>query len=154
MNILLTGGNGFIGKAVNEMLDDHNVIVTSRSVIKNSSQTYKKNISSTENFADCLIDIDVVIHTAARVHQMNDLSDDPAAEFMETNCFGTLNLAQQAAEAGVKRFIFLSSIKVNGEKSEINKPFRFDDQRNTGDPYGKSKSEAELGLLNFINDWA
>ena len=149
MNILLTGGNGFIGKAVNEMLDDHNVIVTSRSVIKNSSQTYKKNISSTENFADCLIDIDVVIHTAARVHQMNDLSDDPAAEFMETNCFGTLNLAQQDAEAGVKRFIFLSSIKVNGEKSEINKPFRFDDQGNTGDPYGKSKSEAELGLLKI-----
>ena len=153
MNILLTGGTGFVGKAINEMLDDHNVILTSRTnAIKNSSQYYKKNISSTENFADCLIDIDVVIHTAARVHQMNDLSDDPAVEFMETNCFGTLNLARQAAEAGVKRFIFLSSIKVNGEKSEINKPFRFDDPRNPEDPYGKSKSEAELGLLKISSE--
>tara|TARA_B110001469_G_C9594083_1_gene294916 strand:- start:119 stop:937 length:819 start_codon:yes stop_codon:yes gene_type:complete len=106
-------------------------------------------MSSTENFSDCLNGVEVVIHTAARVHQMNDLAEDPSSEFMETNCFGTLNLARQAARAGVKRFIFLSSIKVNGEQSTPEKSFRFDDPRKAEDPYGKSKAEAELGLLKI-----
>ena len=88
------------------------MILTSRSdEMENSSRFFRKTISSAENFSDCLNDVDVVIHTAARVHQMNDLAEDPQKEFMETNCFGTLNLARQAAKAGVKRFIFISSIK-------------------------------------------
>ena len=99
------------------------MILTSRSdKIENSSRFFRKTISSIENFSDCLNDVEVVIHTAARVHQMNDLAENPLAEFMETNCSGTLNLARQAARAGVKRFIFLSSIKVNGEKSHPDKP--------------------------------
>ena len=61
------------------------------------------------------------MHTAARVHQMEETSKDPLVEFMEINCFGTLNLAKQAVEAGVKRFIFLSSTKVNGDKTEEGK---------------------------------
>ena len=86
-----------------------------------------------------------------RVHQMNDLAEDPQKEFMETNCFGTLNLARQAAQAGVKRFIFLSSIKVNGEESHSDRPFSFDDPRMPKDPYGISKAKAEEGLLKICS---
>ena len=83
---------------------------------------------------------------------MKDRSNDPLAEFFETNCFGTLNLATQAAQYGVKRFIFLSSIKVSGEKSNPGKPFRFDDPRSGEDPYARSKAEAEVGLLKIARD--
>ncbi len=128
MKLLLTGSTGFLGRALQKKLDDHLVILTSRSdEMENSSRFFRKTISSAENFSDCLNDVDVVIHTAARVHQMNDLAEDPQKEFMETNCFGTLNLARQAAKAGVKRFIFISSIKVNGEQSHSGRPFSFDD---------------------------
>ena len=150
MKLLLTGSTGFLGRALQKKLDDHLLNLTSRGdEVKNLSHFYKKNISSTENFSDCLNDVEVVIHTAARVHQMNDLSEDPQKEFMETNCFGTLNLARQAAEAGVRRFIFISSIKVNGEQSYPGRPFSFDDPRRAEDPYGISKAKAEEGLLKI-----
>ena len=72
---------------------------------------------------------------------------------METNCLGTLNLAKQAANFGVKRFIFLSSIKVNGERTQPNMPFRFDDLRKAEDDYAKSKkAEAEIGLLQIAKE--
>ena len=139
-----------MGRSLQKKLDSHLVILTSRSdKIENSSRFFRKTISSIENFSDCLNDVEVVIHTAARVHQMNDLAEDPQKEFMETNCFGTLNLARQAAQAGVKRFIFLSSIKVNGEESHSGRPFRFDDPRMPKDPYGISKAKAEEGLLKI-----
>jgi len=150
MKLLLTGSTGFLGRALQKKLDDHLTILTSRSgEMENSSQFFRKTISSEENFSDCLNDVDVVIHTAARVHQMNDQAEDPLSEFMKTNCFGTLNLARQAARAGVKRFIFLSSIKVNGEQSHPDKPFRFDDLRKPADPYGISKARAEEGLVKI-----
>jgi nucleoside-diphosphate-sugar epimerase len=75
---------------------------------------------------------------------MNDKSEDPLSAFMEINCLGTLNLAKQAAKAGVKRFVFLSSIKVNGEKTDPRVPFKFDDIPMTNDAYGISKAEAGL----------
>lgn len=146
----MTGATGFVGKAVHKKLGDHSVRLTSRSKpLSNSAEFFKKIISSTADFSDCLADIDVVIHTAARVHQMDDKSEDPLSAFMEVNCFGTLNLAKQAANAGVKRFIFLSSMKVNGERTEPGIPFRFDDIPATHDPYGISKAEAEAGLLEI-----
>lgn len=153
MKLLLTGSTGFLGRALRKKLDDHLLILTSRSDdMENSSQFYKKILSSTEDFSDCLNGVDVVIHTAARVHQMNDLAKDPQKEFMETNCFGTLNLAKQSAEAGVKRFIFISSIKVNGEQTHLDRPFSFDDPRRPEDPYGISKANAERGLQKISNE--
>ena len=153
MKILLTGATGFVGKSVRKKLNDHTVLLTSRSEVSDSSNKFfQKTISSTEDFSECLDNVDVVIHTAARVHQMNDQSEDPLSEFMETNCFGTLNLAKQAADANVKRFIFISSIKVNGEKTKAGFPFKFDDPRQADDPYGKSKAEAELGLLKVADE--
>jgi nucleoside-diphosphate-sugar epimerase len=153
MKLLLTGSTGFLGGALQKKLNDYDLILTSRSGAKENSLThFKKTISSRENFLDCLHDVEVVVHTAARVHQMNDVADDPLKEFMETNCYGTLNLANQAAKAGVKRFIFISSIKVNGEKSQVDMPFCFDDPRQPKDPYGVSKAKAEEGLIKIASE--
>ncbi len=97
MKLLLTGPTGFSATALQKELNDHIVILTLRGdEIESSPRFFRKNISSTENFSDCLSNIDVVIHTAARVHQINNLVEDPQKEFMETNCFGALNLARQA----------------------------------------------------------
>src|SRR5690606_35533537 len=79
---------------------------------------------------------DVVIHTAARVHATKDSDANHLDAYRRTNVAGTLNLARQAADAGVQRFIFLSSIKVNGDNTAPGRPFRADDQANPGDAYG------------------
>lgn len=84
-----------------------------------------------------------VVHLAARVHVMNDKSPDPLAEFRRVNVEGTAALARQAAAAGVRRFVFLSSVKVNGEFTEAVQPFTADDEPAPEDPYGVSKYEAE-----------
>lgn len=93
----------------------------------------------------------VVIHMAARVHKMNDLSVDSLSKFRHVNTDGTLALASAAAEAGIKRFVFLSSIKVNGEAS-LTTPFSPDDVNIPSDPYGVSKYEAEQGLLKLSKE--
>jgi UDP-glucose 4-epimerase len=87
-----------------------------------------------------------VVHLAARVHVMHDSAADPLAEFRRVNVKGSLQLARQAAEAGVRRFVYVSSIKVNGEGTEAGRPFRADDAPQPHDPYGISKHEAEVGL--------
>jgi nucleoside-diphosphate-sugar epimerase len=91
----------------------------------------------------------VVVHLAARVHVMDDKVSDPLLEFRKVNADATLNLAKQAASAGVKRFIFISSIKVNGESTELGKPFQADDTVMPDDAYGLSKHEAEAALLRL-----
>jgi nucleoside-diphosphate-sugar epimerase len=91
-------------------------------------------------------DVDIVVHCAARVHILNDQTADPLAEFRQVNVDGTLTLARQAAQAGVRRFVFLSSIKVNGEQSGDGLAFNADQRPAPSDPYGISKYEAEVGL--------
>lgn len=110
---------------------------------------YKYNIDAKSNYKDALQGVSCVFHIAARVHIMNDDSVDPLAEFKAVNTYGTLNLAKQAAQAGVKRFIFVSSIKVNGETTSGKQPFTSKDKRMPEDPYGISKSEAEQQLLEL-----
>ena len=89
---------------------------------------------------------DAVIHCAARAHIMGDDATDPLAEYRRVNVRGTLNLARQAIEYGVKRFIFISSVKVNGEQTSLGRPFTADDIPAPVDAYGISKWEAEQGL--------
>jgi nucleoside-diphosphate-sugar epimerase len=86
------------------------------------------------------------MHIAARVHVMNERAGDPLAEFRRVNVDGTLNLARQAASAGANRFVFVSSIKVNGESTTETQPFTAADTPAPQDPYGISKMEAEQGL--------
>lgn len=97
-------------------------------------------------------DVLQVVHLAARVHVMRDKSSDPLTEFRRVNVDGTANLALQAAAAGVQRFVFLSSIKVNGESTELRRPFTADDAPAPEDPYSVSKHEAELLLRQIAAD--
>lgn len=150
MKLLLTGSTGFLGKVLTPSLnrDGIELILAGRDGNKKSDSNYIYvngfNLDSQFNLMSQRCD--VVIHCAARVHVMNDSSADPLNEFRAVNTDGTLNLAQQAADAGVKRFIFISSIKVNGELTELGFPFKPDDNFVPTDPYGLSKYEAEVGL--------
>ncbi|EJM31972.1 MULTISPECIES: UDP-glucose 4-epimerase family protein [Pseudomonas] len=93
-----------------------------------------------------LAGVQVVVHAAARVHVMHEVAHDALAEFRRVNVDGTLQLARSAAQAGVKRFVFISSIKVNGESTLPGRPFTANDVPAPQDPYGVSKYEAEQAL--------
>lgn len=94
----------------------------------------------------------VVVHAAARVHVMTDTADDPLIEFRRANVGGTLKLARQAASAGVNRFVFVSSIKVNGEQTPFGQRYTSNDAPKPSDPYGISKCEAEDGLRRIATE--
>jgi nucleoside-diphosphate-sugar epimerase len=110
------------------------------------------SLSSETDWTVALRSVDKVVHLAARVHVMNDKSSDSLAEFRRVNVEGTANLARQAAAAGVRRFVYLSSIKVNGELTEVGQPFTADDAPAPEDPYGVSKQEAEQALRQIAVD--
>ena len=97
-------------------------------------------------------DQNVVVHAAARVHIMRDIVSDPLLEYRKVNVDGTLNLARQSARAGVERFVFISSIKVNGEETVVGHAFRPEDEAKPVDPYGISKWEAEQGLRKIAKE--
>jgi len=105
------------------------------------------DIDGCTDWSGALRGVTAVIHCAARVHVMNDDARDALAEYRRTNVEGTLNLARQAASAGVRRFVYLSSIKVNGEATRAGESFSADDVAAPLDPYGISKHEAEQGLM-------
>jgi UDP-glucose 4-epimerase len=110
------------------------------------------SLSSENDWTVALANVDKIVHLAARVHVMNDKSTDPLAEFRRVNVEGTANLARQAAAAGVRRFVYLSSIKVNGEFTQEGHPFTADDAPAPADPYGVSKHEAEQALRQIAAD--
>lgn len=153
MRILITGATGFVGGSLVQRLLELEFEVTAvlrkaiRDVDCRVSFFQVEDFPATQEWRRVAEGHEVVIHCAARVHIMNDESTDPLAVFRKVNVGGTLNLARQAAEAGVKRFIFISSIKVNGEETECGKPYAADDTPAPIDPYGISKLEAEQGLL-------
>lgn len=151
MNILITGSSGFIGSKLLDSLHDYNVYSMGRKETKHNSviQFFKFEINQYEDYSIALDTIDVVIHLAARAHVMNDKVKNPIEVYREVNTRGTRNLAQQAARAGVKRFIFISSIKVNGEESPNNQAFSFSDIPDPKDFYGLSKAEAEQELYKI-----
>jgi nucleoside-diphosphate-sugar epimerase len=155
MHVILTGATGFIGSAFLEAAQQRSMKI--RSVFRSNEQAKRfgdaKNsavvvtgIEADTDWSEALVDVDVVVHCAARVHVMNDSISDPLAEFCKVNVAGTLNLAKQAALAGAKRFVFLSSIKVNGEETQPGGPYSAHDVPAPEDAYGISKAEAEAGL--------
>jgi len=150
LRLLVTGATGFLGERLAYVLVQRNfsVKVATRKdfASKLVSQVKISSIDKGTCWAGALQFVDCVIHCAAQVPIMNDSVGEHIGKLRTVNAFGTLNLAQQAAEAGVKRFIFISSIKVNGESTTLNHAFKYDDACVPNDPYGVSKYEAESGL--------
>jgi nucleoside-diphosphate-sugar epimerase len=153
MKVLVTGATGFIGGAflARTASDDH---FSLRAALRSGAQygysgietVFVEGLTATADWREAVEGCDVVVHAAARNHIMRDASSDPLVEFRRVNVQGTLNLARQAAAAGVKRFIFLSSVKVNGQLTQPGQLFNEKDIPAPQDPYGVSKHEAEEGL--------
>lgn len=148
--ILVTGASGFVGRAVVEQLK-----LLRRFRVRGSgrmpandllSDYHVMNLASDANWETVVEGVEVVIHCAARVHVMQDSAADSLAEFRRINVDGTLALARQAAAAGVRRFVLVSSIKVNGESTSLGKLFCETDEASPEDSYGISKLEAEQAL--------
>ena len=152
--ILLTGANGFVGQHLGAYLvkQGHQVIATSRhsNAVFDYTPAHVINVGDIDvntDWTTALKGVEVVIHLAARVHVMREKAADPLLEFRRMNAEGTLRLAQQAAETGVRRLVYLSSIKVNGEET-ISHPFTEQDETIPEDPYARSKWEAEQHLMD------
>lgn len=149
MNILLTGATGFVGSRLAETLNDMSDIDLTCAVRRfgaagSGREVVVSGLEADTSWSDALADQQVVIHAAARAHIIRDEVPDPLAEYRRVNVEGTLNLARQAAESGAKRFVFISSIGVNGNTNS--RPFTEDDEPSPAEPYAQSKLEAELGL--------
>jgi nucleoside-diphosphate-sugar epimerase len=148
-NLLITGATGFVGKVLVESLNEKYAIKTiGRSNVSTNSHL-QANINKNTDYSPIITSTNVVIHLAARVHVMDEQAKNPIDEFRAVNTHGTLNLASQAAAAGVKRFIFISTIKVNGESTSNGPVFSAQDTAKPEDPYGISKAEAEQQLLEL-----
>ena len=148
-HILVTGGSGFVGSAlIKRLLSEHrDILAVGRSDVNLPVETVKvSSFSELGALGQRLGSVDVVVHCAARAHIMNDDTVDPLAEYRKVNVDGTLNVARHALEAGVKRFLFVSSIKVNGEHTPPGRPFTEEAAPAPEDPYGISKYEAEREL--------
>lgn len=155
--ILLTGASGFIGKGIARYFKttpENQLFMANRKNNLGLSNRYfcVGNINGSTDFSEALSGKDIVIHTAGRAHIMNDNSRSPLAAFREVNVDGTMNLARQSVEAGIKRFIFISSTKVNGDCTFGSNIFSDLSEPNPKDPYGLSKYEAEQGLLKLANN--
>jgi nucleoside-diphosphate-sugar epimerase len=152
-SVLITGASGFIGGALTVQLARHARFAV-RAAIRRTDwrppagveATIVGDLTSGSDWRSALAGVRCVVHAAARVHVMEDHAQNALAEYRRVNVEGTLSLARQAADAGVQRFIFLSSIKVNGESTAPANPFRASDPALPLDDYGVSKLEAEAAL--------
>lgn len=157
ITILVTGANGFVGRALCSELSRRGTAV--RAVVRDAARgaglpgelaVIGTPLHETD-WSPIVAGVDAVIHLAARVHVMKETAGDPLAAFRAVNVEGTAAVAQSAARQGVKRFVFVSSIKVNGEETP-ERAFRADDAPAPQDPYGASKWEAELLLKKIAEE--
>lgn len=150
----MTGATGFIGRALVQRLladDESRSLVVA---VRRGGQRWPEQVlpivtgdlNPSADWSGALKGVAVVFHSAARVHVMEDTEADPLTALRAVNVDSTLNLARQAATAGVKRFVFISSVKVNGESTQPGRVFTDADAPNPQDAYGQSKHEAEQGL--------
>jgi nucleoside-diphosphate-sugar epimerase len=155
--ILLTGADGFVGNFVLNVASSRAIKIRPICRSIDALKRHPNGVLVNEPYfsadlSNALHGIDVVIHTAARTHIVRNEALDPLDEFRRVNVEGTLNLARQAATAGVRRFVLISSIKVNGEATLLNRPFAADDPHAPVDAYALSKTEAEAQLKQVANE--
>ena len=153
--VLITGANGFVGQHLGRQLtaQGHEVVAALRTAgarLDYPARTARVgDIGPASDWREALSGVDTVIHLAARVHLMKDQAADPVAEYRAVNTLGTLHLAGQAAAAGVRRLVYVSTVKVNGEAT-CGQAFRESDPVDPRDPYARSKFEAEQGLFTLM----
>lgn len=152
--LLITGATGFVGSALCAQLmaqgrQVSRVVRTASHELDGYVTHVIPSIDDTVDWSKALSGVNSIIHLAARVHLLNDQASDPLTEYRKVNVQGTINLARQAAQSGVGRFVFVSSVKVNGESTKLNRPFTADDIPAPEDPYSVSKFEAEQELLHM-----
>ncbi len=158
MRILLTGASGFVGAALLQRLRGDGCDVSS--LARNPVRALRGSVPTLHmggswgvaDFGAALAGVTTVLHLAARVHVMHESAADPLFAFRAVNVEATLNLARQAVVAGVNRFVFVSSVKVNGECTQTGQAFTEADPPAPQDAYGRSKHEAELGLRKLGAD--
>lgn len=157
--VLITGASGFVGRAVTAHLVSlgcYKVVAVTRfdpvNPVAGAQYLPLGDLTAQNQLQPALVGIDTVVHAAARVHFLNDNTSKSVAEFERVNVELTLQLARQAAAAGVRRFVFLSSIGVNGVKTEVGSAFSENDQPQPHNPYAHSKLKAELGLRQIAED--
>lgn len=147
MPVLITGASGFLGQALCQRLRADKCLLTA--LARHAPTAMSERWIQVQRYEDAvglLAGQLCVVHLAARVHVMQDSEADPLREFRKANVDLTLKLARQAAQAGVRRFVYISSVKVNGEETASDQPFLADDEPKPQDPYGVSKMEAEQVL--------
>ncbi|NQZ94160.1 MAG: SDR family oxidoreductase [Moritella sp.] len=157
MKILVTGSSGFVGKRVLDMaaakgwdcLAQVRKAATKNAIIEEVTVPV---INAATDWSHALTGVECIVHCAARVHQMQESEAEALVAYNEVNTLGTLQLARQAAALGVKRFVFLSSIKVNGEYTDVGSPFTAQVSQPPSDPYGTSKYDAEIGLTQIAQE--
>lgn len=158
MKIMVSGASGFVGRAlcaelINRGQSVRAVIRTKANInIAGCEVTRIPEISADTDWTNALSEVSTVIHLAARVHVMHDSAQDPLEEFRRVNVAGTEKLARSAAANGVKRLVYVSSIKVNGEATHGGEKFTDADVPSPQDPYGVSKMEAEKALWRVAQE--
>lgn len=155
--VLITGANGFIGRELCGQLADRGwrvraAVRSGRTMPAALDTVTVDAVDERTDWRSALDRIDAVIHLAGRAHVVKDCATDPLADFRRINVEGTRNLARQAADAGVRRFVFISSIKVNGENTPADRPYTEVDRPAPADPYGISKYEAEEALRDLASE--
>jgi nucleoside-diphosphate-sugar epimerase len=154
---LVTGSSGFVGSALIERLASDSTFIDILALSRTSNNNYPKRVrhfklgdlNNQIDYLKLLYGVETLVHCAARVHQIKETATDQLEAYRDVNVNITVNLALCAAKAGVRRFIFISTIKVNGECTQIGCPFSADDKPKPVEPYGISKLEAELALRDI-----